>query len=538
VGTTRVFQAAFTPMATETTGYPLTITNVVGTPVATATHYGTTAPTLGRSRLVFSSASVADTVRVSSVDELGDLESDSAGNQFVGWTSEYVPTGSAVWGVRAGSDASSYAIAVNYSGGVVREGSTAGSGTVLFTLDPAKVYGICFSGNINDRSARFYAFNLSDDFRRVPLIRSANLTTAWPTGPKGVMSAVYVFGATVPEASTMIAGRTFGLMVGDSYNSTYCNTRGTAVLNLTAATGTTTGTLTETATGATLTSTTTTTSGGVGNVVGSNASPYLLGGGAVTYAGGGTATGGAIEFKNTIICTNNNLGFHVAHGAENHFIPNAYRPGKPVSTDIPDVTYQWSIGRSGLRIEDLSKGTIDACSTLRGACVTVLGSFAHNSMASITAANTATTLADWGSKVRSLRDACLTGGNTVIWPSGVFNTSFYTASGVAAGYFSLAGAEQFMAGTHAEIIKDVLGKPGRLYAYNFYPESNACFVGAVDNIHIAGNTEGARYYVSRLFGNVPGGFTSGSLRRYNPRRRPGRRPTRRLVTAPRQRIAA
>ena len=513
-GTTRVFPC-YTPKASEVTGFPFTVTHS-GSGTLTATDYAQTAPMPLRKRYVVGSTSVGDTLRISSSQQLGNLESDTSGNQFVAWSSEYIPTGSVVWGIRAGGDTSSYAIAVNYSNGVVREGSTVGSGTILFSLDPAKIYGICLSGNVIDRTARVFAFNLSDEYRRTPLVRAAKLTTQWPTLPLGVQSALYTMGGTTPEPSTMIAGRTFGLMAGDSFGSTYTYNRGSITLAVTGATGTLTGLVTETGTGATGTLVAATVSGGVGNVTMTvpATGTFFQGGGAITFAGGGSATGGAVEFSNTLICTRNNVGQNLSFGAENQLVPNGFRLAKPIDTGIPDVSYMWSIGRSGERLEDMGS-TIDSLALIRGCCVFVPG-FAYNSMAGITASGVDAALAAWGVEARRFRDTVLSGGNTMIWPSPVIKNQLYTTSAVSAGNYQTVGCDRFFRNAFYELTKNMTSKPGKFYTANIYSESYSCFVGASDNIHIFGDSEGSRYYASRLFGNTACGFTSGALYLANP----------------------
>lgn len=506
-GVTRHFSASFTSSALDSNGYPFTITQVTGTPTAAATTYAASAPYPARPRFVWT-ASSSDKVRVSSADMLGNLEAESDGDQFVGWTSEYIPTGSAVWGIRDGSDSSSYAISVNYSNGLLREGSTVGSGTVLLALNPNKIYGIALRGNTISSTAQVYVFNLSDLYNHAPIMMSANLATAWPKLPLGVQSAEYVFGSTASESSSMIAGRTFGLMAGDSFGTAYTFARGTATLTLTGGTGTPAGTVAESTSAATGVVSAANTTYVTTSIDGAT---FFAGGGTMTFGttGTGYTAGATVEYRNTLAMCRNNVGFHVAYGAAQHFIPNAWRPGKPVSTSIPDVVYAWTIGRSGLRIEDMGSN-IDACANIKGACVFIPG-FGYNSMSGMTAATQPTMLATWGTEARRLRDAILTGGNTLIWPSPPIKVALGTT---AAGAYQLPGAEKFLAGTFNELVQNIPSS-GAFYTFNSYPYSAAIFAGATDNIHPANDTEGPRFWVSSMFGNPAGGFATGSLSRKN-----------------------
>jgi hypothetical protein len=518
VGTTRVWNTCFTPKdssgGADITGYPFTITRVTGTPTLAATLFTSSSPTPARLRLV-PTASAGDVLRLSSVDQLGSLESDSYGNQWVGWANEYVPTGSAVWGVRNTDDASSYAIAVNFKDGLVREGSTAGTGTVLFGLDPTKRYGVVFSGNINDATARITMINLTDEYRRAPLLQTARLTTAWPTGSKGVVSAVYTFGATVAEPSTMLAGRTWGLMVGDSFGTTYTAALGTITIHVTGATGTQTGTLTEAGSGATGTITGTSLSGGVGTITATitGTAPFQ-GGAALTASGGGTSTGSTQGFtlSGAMVTTRNNVGLHVAYGSELHFLPNGFRLGKPQSSSIPDVTYQWSIGRSGLRIEDMGN-TLTALSQLRGVCE-FAPCFAVNSgtggNTTLAGDTSATKLAAWGLKARQLRDYALADqSNVLIWPSPAYNHT-------CVNQYGTVGMADFLAGTYSELCANspTMGIiKGQFWTTNIFPRSFPYFAGG-DQLHIGNDTEGGRLFISDLFGNpAVSGFGTSILTR-------------------------
>jgi len=343
----------------------------------------------------------------------------------------------------------------------------------------------------------------------------------------GVQSAEYVFGSTASESSTMIAGRTFGVMAGDSFGSTYTYQRGTATFAITggssgvlavgqtvtdAAGGTLTITAATTSAGAAFTSGTTTCAQ-AGTITGTltSSSPFV-GAGAITTTGvgtgggtSGTGTASNVVYNNTLVCERNNIGFHVAYGAASHYFPNAWRPGKPVSTSIPDVVYTWSIGRSGLRVEDMGS-TTDACAALSGACVFV-PCFAYNSMSGMTASNQATYLSTWGVEARRLRDAALFGGNTVIWPSAPIKVALGNA---AAGAYQTTQAESFLFNTYSELAKSV-PTTGAFYTYNTFPYSYGCFVGSTDSIHPVGDTEGPRFMISRWFGNPAGGFTTGGL---------------------------
>lgn len=518
VGTTRTFPA-WTPRDSEDAGgFPLTITNVSGTPTATGTFYNSSGIGPRRHRIVFGSASAGNTVRISSVDQLGDLETDTSGNQFVGWCSEYIPTGSAVWGIRSGSDTSSYSIAVNFKDGLMREGSTAGSGTILFAADPSKIYGVCLNGNPTNGQARLTIINLTDEYNRAPLIRTVKLSTPWPTLPLGVMSATYVFGATAPEASGMIAGRTWGLMAGDSYGTAYINNFGTVTIGVTGGNSTalTTGhTITEATTGAVGTIVTATKTDGAAFTSGTttaaqvisitatinNNSAQFIGGYGLTTSGSATATGTGVVFSNHLVSTYNNVGQHLAYGSEGHFIAEAFRPGKTTNPAIPDVTYQWSIGRSGRAIEYMGS-TIDELGNIVGSCVMVPG-FGYNSTPLINQSTASTTLANWGIQARRFRDRVLANANVLIWPSPPMK--------VGVNGFLNPGCETFFSGTYGELTRDRGTAPGKFYTCNTYPESYAFFVGDWGDVHILGGTEGARYYVSRLFGNPSGGIASGSL---------------------------
>lgn len=523
VGTTRQFPTSFTSSALDSTGYPFTLTQVTGTPTAAATSYAGTAPTPYRSRFVWT-ASSSDKVRVSTNNQLGTLETDAAGYQYVGWLSEYIPTGSAVWGLRSGADSTGYVLAVNYSAGMLREGAAPGAGKPLFALDANKIYGIALVGNTIDRTARVLVFNLTDQYRYAPLVRPAVLSTQWPSGPLGVQSAEYVFGSTALESSTMVAGRGYGLMAGDSFGSTYTYARGTATLTLTGGTGTPAGTVAESTSAATGTVQAANTAYVTTSIAGAT---FFAGGGSMTFGttGTGYTAGSTVEYRNTLICTRNNVGFHVAYGAGAHFIPTAWRPGKPTSTDIPDVVYAWSIGRSGLRVEDMGS-TTDECNYLRAATVFVPG-FGYNSMSGMTAATADTYIATWGTEARRFRDAVLSGGNTLIWPSAPIKVALGTT---AAGLYQTVGADRFLYATYDQLNTNV-PKTGTFWRFDSYPYSSAIFVGAGDNIHPLNDTEGPRLWVSRLFGNVAGGFNTpglhkGDQKRRNPRRRPQRRVTR------------
>ncbi|HZW06983.1 MAG TPA: hypothetical protein VFF65_07650 [Phycisphaerales bacterium] len=537
-GTTRVFHTNHTPLAAELEGYPLTVTKVTGTPTITATSYGTTAPNLGRSRFVQSGGASGDVVRISSIDTLAGLEATPEGDQYVGWTAEYIPTGSAVWGIRTGNDASAYALAVNFKDGLLREGSTAGSGTVLMAMDPARVYAVYLTGNLaftaadgEAYAARATVVDQTSDGPRTGLVRTARLTTAWPAATMGVMSAVYTAGATPPEASTMHAGRRPGVFMGDSYVGTYAYQRGTVTIGVT---GGSSGvlavgqTITEPGTGATATLTTATLSSGVaftsgtttiaqvGSITGTlTGSAPFLGGGSITTAGAGTgggtsgtATGVAVVYQNAIVTGRNNVGFHLANGSENHFLPNGWRPGKPTSTSLPDLVYAANAARSGRSIEQ-DRGTTEELRrvTPQGFGFCIPAPYAYNSMGSITAANWSAQLDLWATEMGARFNAVLDGRNTMIYYGGLMNEPPY-------GNFALPGAPAFMASSMKAAVGKINNpgnKVGQMWAYDFYPDRFACYVGAGDTIHQTGDTEGPRFSVSKANGNVSAGFATPAL---------------------------
>ena len=525
-GTTRVWHTSFTPKdssgAADITGFPFTITQTSGTTTFAATAFNSSGITPGRLRLV-PTGGAGNVFTLASADELGSLETDSYGNQWVGWANEYVPTGSVVWGVQS-AGGSDYSIAVNFSNGILREGSTVGSGTVLFALDPNKRYGIVFCGNTTSGRAQITTINLTDEYRRAPLLQTAVLATAWPTS-KGRMAATYTLGATVCQPSTMIAGRTWGLVAGDSFGTTYTAALGSITIHVTgSSTDSPSGTLTETSSGATGTITAETVTSGTGTITATitGGSPFQ-GGGALTYGGGGTGTGSSLGFTlaGALVATRNNVGQHIANGMDHHFIPTGWRPSKPVNTSIPDVTYQWSIGRSGLRIEDMGS-TIDRLASLKGVCVFV-PCFAVNSAtggsATITADTATTKLSTWGTYARRFRDNALADvSNVLLWVSPLYNHT-------ATNQYGYVGMETFLSGCYQELVADspTMGiAKGQFWTYNAYARSYPYFVGG-DGLHVSGDTEGARLLVSDIFGNPAStGFGSGNLRRSRPRRR---RPT-------------
>jgi len=542
-GTTRVFHTCFTPLSSEVEGYPLTVTKVTGTPTITATSYGTTSPCPGRSRFVLSSTSVGDVVRVSSGEALGGLEMTADGDQYVGWTSEYVPTGSAVWGIRATNDASSYSIAVNYDGRLLREGSTVGSGTVLFALAPSKVYAVYLTGNALHTATedakwapQVVVVNQSGDIPGEPPVKRATLATAWPTGSLGVMSGLYTVGSTPMEISTQHAGRRAGLLAGDSYGTTYTYQRGTATFGISGGSAGVLAvgqTITDAA-GGTLTLTTATVASASGGYVPftsgtttgalavtitgtlTSASPFV-GAGAVTITGvgtgGGTTTTGTASiaiYDNTVACGRNNVGYHLAHGAENHFLPNGWRPGKPYgSTTIPDLVYAASTGRSGRSAEQAAP-TIAGVAGLNGFGVIYPGAFAYNSLGSLTVANTATTLTTWSDAMGAQFNAWLNGRNTVIYLGGQWRTG-------ASGNFALAGSTNFMKQSTAAALAKITApssKAGTMWSVDQFDVGPLCFTGAGDQIHPSGDVEGPRFMVIDAFGSpYASGYATPRLRK-------------------------